>query len=88
MTITEVLNQIHVKYEFNVEYFDMTNEDQLVRLALVNDKINMWENEDGILWRELFTSVQDRFTDEATYPVEDLILPAGTHFYNHRYQDI
>jgi len=77
MTITEVLNQIHVKYEFNVEYFDMTNEDQLVRLALVNDKINMWENEDGILWRELFTSVQDRFTDEATYPVEDLILPAN-----------
>jgi hypothetical protein len=77
MTIQEVLNQIHIKYEFNVEYFDMANEDQKVRLALVNDKINMWENEDGILWRELFVSVQDRFTDEATYPVPDLILPAN-----------
>ncbi len=77
MTITEVMNMIHIKYDFNVEYVEAGSDDYGVRLALVNDKINMWENEDGILWRELFTKITDRFTDEATFPVTDLILPAN-----------
>lgn len=77
MTILEVLNQIHIKYEFNVEFFDAASEDQQVRLALANDKINMWENEDGILWRELYTTVSDTLDTNSQFALTDFILPAN-----------
>lgn len=77
MTITEVLQMIHIKYEFNVDYFVPTSEDYLVRLGLVNDKINMWENEDGILWRELFTTVNDTLDVNSSFALTDFILPAN-----------
>ncbi len=77
MTIQEVLNQIHIKYEFNTDFFDMANEDQKVRLALVNDKINMWENENGILWRELYTTVSDTLDSNGSFNLTNFILPAN-----------
>lgn len=77
MLIADILKAIHIKYEFNVEYFDETSEDCQVRLALVNDKINMWENEDGILWRELFVTVNDTLDSNGEFDLTDFILPAN-----------
>lgn len=77
MTIDEVMKAIHVKYEHNTDYYDSSHEDYKTRLALVNEKINMWENEEGILWRELFTTVTDRFDDNGTYEISDILMPAN-----------
>jgi hypothetical protein len=87
MLVSEALRIIHLKYEFNTFYPEDFSEDYELRLALINDKINMWENEDGILWRELYTRVSDRFDDDATYTITDMKVPANKLLSNSCYYE-
>lgn len=88
MLIAEIMNIIHVKYEFNKDYFDATSEEYGLRLMLANDKINMWENEDGILWKELYTTSTGTLDGSGEASITDFKLPAnklqiGDDYYNY-----
>jgi hypothetical protein len=69
MTLTEVLQEIHVLIEKDTDYPTASEEDYLVRLALVNSAIRIWENEEGILWNELFASLADASDGDDTTEV-------------------
>lgn len=56
MTLAEIQQKIHVKYEGNIDYYSEDDEDYLVRLSLINDSIDEWETGGGdevIEWPEL-----------------------------------
>jgi hypothetical protein len=55
-TLTALQDAIHVKYEGNSSTPASTDDDWTVRLRLINDWINRWENLDGSLWRELWAT--------------------------------
>lgn len=77
MTITECLQAIERRYEHGTDYYDATSEDFLLRLGLVNDKINMWEREAGMLWRELYTSTTDTLDANGEAVITNLHMPSG-----------
>ena len=55
MTMQEVLQAAHLRFEKNTTYPDPSSEDFLVRLAYGNDGIKMWAKEvkEGVLWKPL-----------------------------------
>lgn len=61
MTVTELLNRIHVLLEKDTDYPTSTDEDYLLRLEVLKDSVMIWEkdNESGNLWSELFTTLAD-----------------------------
>jgi hypothetical protein len=59
MTTDEALQQIHILLEKNIDYPTVGDEDYTVRLALLKDAVQTWENEEGVLWNELFVSLAD-----------------------------
>jgi len=61
MTLTEILKLIHTLLEKDTDYPTSSDEDYLLRLELLKDAIMVWEydNENGTLWNELFTTLQD-----------------------------
>ncbi len=56
LTLTQLQDAIHVKYEGNSSTPASSDDDWTVRLRLINDWINRWENVDGVLWRELWAT--------------------------------
>jgi len=61
MTLTEILNLIHTLLEKDTDYPTSSDEDYLLRLELLKDAVMIWEydNENGTLWNELYTTLQD-----------------------------
>lgn len=55
MTIDELLQKVHVRYEKNVDYPAQGSEDHTVRMAYANDALSAWEKEakEGIYWKNL-----------------------------------
>lgn len=61
-------------------------EDFTVWLSLLNVGVNLWENEEGILWRELYTKLADASTGDKTtttatsYDVpDDFVFPNSAY---------
>ncbi len=77
MTITECLRAVERRYEHGTDYYDSSTEDFMLRLGLANDKINMWENESGMLWRELYSSATVTLDANGEAEIIDLHMPAG-----------
>lgn len=58
-TVNECLQTIHILLEKTTDYPESTEEDYIVRLALLNGAVRKWETEEGMLWNELFVSLAD-----------------------------
>lgn len=87
MTGTEILNTIHVIYEQDVTYPDITSEDYLIRLTYLNQAIYTWENEvySGTLWPELFVTSTLPFS---TTTIADFIFPEKLYVGSNEYEYI
>ena len=57
MTIAECLVSIYKRFEKTDEAPDTSGEDYIVRMEYVNAAIDKWENELGIQWKELFSTL-------------------------------
>ncbi len=64
MTTTQILNKIHEKYEGSTDY-PTEGDDFDVRLALVNQRIEDWQDE-NVNWRELYANSQAAVTGDIT----------------------
>jgi len=70
MTIEELLNKVHLRYEKNIDYPDPSSEDFLVRLGYADDGITMYEKEakEGVAWRPLKKPASIAATGNGTDP--------------------
>lgn len=55
-------------------------EDYTVWTGLINTAVNLWENEEGILWNELFVKLADAATGDKTTSAGDLSYAVPTDF--------
>lgn len=81
MTILEALTEVFTMYEKSADAPDTSSEDFVVRLAYANAAIDKWENEEGMDWKELYSTISNtldangEFDDTAT--LADFKRPAG-----------
>lgn len=88
MLITDVMQTIYRMYEGNNDTPDDTSDDYAVRLDYVNSGINLWDNQEGVLWNELYTTLTDTTDGTATielpadfkFPSGDFVLSTGDHY--------
>lgn len=66
MTEEQIQTQIHYMYEGDSEVPTSSDEDYILRRGLINAGINRWENENGILWNELWVKVADASDGDKT----------------------
>ena len=78
MTLTNLLYKINEKYEGSTDY-PTEGDDYEVRLALVNQKIEDWQDE-STNWRELYTNSQDAADGDLTTVSGTLAYACPTNF--------
>ena len=59
LTLDGIQESIHSFYEGDVDVPASSDDDYTVRTRLCNAAINRWEQEDGILWNELWVKLSD-----------------------------
>jgi hypothetical protein len=71
MTITEILQKIHVRYEHNTDYPSTGSEDFVSRLAYIDDALDEWEQKalSGALFPELKSSASFSATGSGSDPL-------------------
>jgi hypothetical protein len=74
--------ELHKLYQGNTTYPASTEEDYIVRRGLLNGGVDLWENEKGIFWNELFTTYTDTIATGVTSKdlTADFRLPAGNFY--------
>jgi hypothetical protein len=72
--LTDIINNVNFLYNGSSTPPTSGEEDYLVWTGLANMAINIWENEEGVLWRELFVNLIDAATGTKT-------TTAGTYSY-------
>ena len=65
-TVSDALSYINTLYELDSTAPVSGEEDFTVWLGLLNTAVNIWENEEGILWKDLFTKLSDAATGDST----------------------
>ena len=56
-TVTDAISYINSLYESDSEVPTSGDEDFTVWLSLLNTAVNLWETEEGMLWKELFVKL-------------------------------
>lgn len=56
MLISTAIQQVHLISQGNTDYPSSGEDDYSLSLALLNNAINIWENQEGIDWAELFNT--------------------------------
>lgn len=64
--LTDAISFINTLYELDSEPPVSGDEDYTVWTALLNVAKNLWENEEGVLWEELFVKLADAATGDKT----------------------
>lgn len=79
MLIETAIQQVHLLSQGNTDYPTSGEDDFAVILASLNNAINIWENQEGIDWAELFdTETGSIVTDDGTYSLAtNFKRPAG-----------
>ena len=79
MTIAQALTILHKLYERNTDEPASSEADYSVRIELINQAINLWENVPEIAWSELVSTHEDTIaTSDNDYSgPTDLIYPVG-----------
>lgn len=80
MTLTQLQSALHSLYAGDTNTPDSSSAEWTVRTALINAAINAWENEYGVFWNELYTTLTDAATGDKTVNASDLIYGAPTNF--------
>lgn len=83
--LDDAVDYLNALYESDSTAPGSSDEDYTVWTALFNIGINIWENEEGVLWRELFVFLADASTGDKTtaaatnsYDVpDDFVFPAS-----------
>jgi hypothetical protein len=65
-TLSDCINYINFLYEVDSTAPTAGDEDYTVWTGLLNVAKNLWENEEGVLWRELFVKLADAATGDKT----------------------
>lgn len=85
MTLNSIQAAIHALYEGDTDTPTSGDDDYTLRTSIVNAGINRWEHEEGVLWNELWVSLDDavdgtKTTSAATYSYScptDFRFPGG-----------
>lgn len=70
-TLNQAIASTNALYEGDSDAPASGEEDFIVWTALLNLGINIWENEEGMLWKELFTSLANNSTGGVTTTTAD-----------------
>ena len=84
-TLTEAISYINNLYEIDSSPPSSGEEDYEVWKGLLNVAVNLWENEEGVMWRELFVKLDDASTGDKTASAgdysydcpDDFVMPAS-----------
>lgn len=79
-TLTNFITYLNILYEADSTTPASTEEDYLVWTELANIAISLWENEEGVLWKELFVKLADAATGDKTVTADDYSYAVPTDF--------
>lgn len=79
-TLTNAINKLNTLYEGDSTAPSSGEEDFTVWTDLFNTAINLWENEEGMFWDELFGKVQDAADGNKTTTAGDYSYTVPTNF--------
>lgn len=79
MTIQQALNQIHYLFQRDDSVPESGSDEFVQYTALIDNAINIWENQEGLNWSELYKTATDTIVEgDATYSLAtDFRFPAG-----------
>lgn len=80
MTLAEFQTNLHRKYQGDNSTPAAGTEDYIVRTSLLEEAINVWSGEDGILWNELWTTLTDASDGDKTVVASTLDYDCPTDF--------
>lgn len=79
-TLTNAIASLNALYEGDSTAPATGEEDFIVWTALINLAVNIWENEEGMLWKELFVKLADAATGDKTSTTGDYSYTVPTDF--------
>jgi hypothetical protein len=79
MNTNQILNKIHEKYEGSVDYPELGSDDYELRLALCNQRIEQWQDE-NTNWRELYANSQDAEDGDLVTASEIILYDCPSNF--------
>src|SRR3990167_8079374 len=79
-TLTNAIAYLNSLFEADSTVPASTEEDYLVWTDLFNIAVNLWENEEGVLWKELFVKLADAATGDKTTAASDWSYAVPTDF--------
>ena len=86
MTLTQAIQKLNTLYNGSSTPPTSGEEDYTVWTDLLNTGINIWENEEGCLWKQLFVKLADAATgDKTTDGTSSYDLPDDFRFPNSAY---
>lgn len=79
MTILEAISTIHYLFQKDQEVPDAGSDEYVLYTSLIDSGINIWENQEGLRWPELYGTDTGTITSaDATYPLAaNFRFPAG-----------
>jgi hypothetical protein len=80
MTLATAIIYLNTLYNANSSTPTAGEEDYTVWTSLFNIAINTWENEEGMLWRELFVKLANAATGDKTTAASDYSYIVPTNF--------
>lgn len=79
--LEDIINRIHRITIGDSDYPSSGDDEYDLNLGLINDFIDEWQNEEGILWNELWKEASFASTSATSYDlsssVSDLVFPGG-----------
>jgi hypothetical protein len=79
-TLDNAISKLNSLLEFDSTAPSSGDEDYTVWTDLLNTAINLWEFEEGVLWRELFVKLADAATGDKTVTAGDYSYSVPTNF--------
>lgn len=79
-TVTNAITFLNTLYESDEDVPTSDDEDFVVWLSLFNVAINLWEAEEGVLWKELFVKLTDASDGDKTSASADVSYDCPTDF--------
>ena len=78
--LDDAIEYINSLYESDSQPPTSGDEDFIVWTSLINIAINLWENEEGLLWKELFVKLTDAVDGDKTATAGDYSYAVPTNF--------
>jgi len=79
-TLTNAINSLNTLYEGDTDAPSSGDDDFTYWTSLLNIGVNTWENEEGVLWNELFTKLSAAADGDKTTVADDYSYALPTNF--------